>query len=183
MALNIGGILGGVSGLFGGNQNPYFQGISNVAGLASQFVPQPSAQQVALRLPGPTQLPALGRSLAPAVGRGFFNKYPNLATAMTQLRARGFKVKRSQLWNLMKRFGPELLVTGGLLTAASISELMMAGPGRRRMNPGNVTALRRSMRRLESFHKLCGTADKLRRPRGRMSKGSKGTTTQFVRQG
>lgn len=183
MALNVGGILSQVGNIFGGNQNPIFSGISNVATLASQFVPQASAQTVALRLPSPSTVPALAGRMLPAVGRGFFNKYPNLATSMQQLRARGLKVKRSQLWNLLKRFGPELLVTGGLLTAAAISDLMVAGPGRRRMNPGNVTALRRSMRRLESFHKLCGTADKLRRPRGRSSKGSKGTTTQFVRQG
>ncbi len=36
----------------------------------------------------------------------------------------------------------------------------------RRMNPANVHALRRSMRRITSFHKLCVRADKLR-SRGR----------------
>jgi hypothetical protein len=117
------------------------------------------------------------------VTRGFFNRFPNLALAIQQLRARGMKVKRSQLWSMLKRFGPELLVTGGLLTAAAVSELMVAGPGRRRMNPANVHALRRSMRRLESFHKLCVSADRLRTPRRRACKTSSGRQQQFVRQG
>jgi hypothetical protein len=41
-----------------------------------------------------------------------------------------------------------------------------ARKGRRRMNPANVHALRRSARRLESFHKLCARVDSLR-SRGR----------------
>lgn len=170
---NVGGFLGSIGNIFGGSQNPYLSTIGSVGQLSSQFFPQ----QVAMRppstpMPGPgpgPMLPAL-RGPTAMVARGFFQKFPNLATSMQQLRSRGIKTKRSQLFGLMKRFGPEVLVTGGLLTAASISELMLAGPGRRRMNPGNVKALRRSMRRLESFHKLCQTADKLRRPKSRSCK-------------
>ena len=180
MALNLGSILGSVGNIFGGSQNPVFSGISNIATLASQFVPQPNAQPVAMRIPQ-TALPAL-RSTA-IVGRGFFNKYPNLATAIQGLRNMGRKVTRGQLYSMMKRFGPEILISAGILTAAAVSELMVAGPGRRRMNPGNVSALRRSMRRLESFHKLCVTSDKLRRPRGRSGKGCKTGSGTFVRQG
>lgn len=176
MALDLGNILGQVGSIFGGNQNPIFQGISNVATLAQQFTP---ASSLAARpLIGP-----VARGAGAMVARGFFNKFPNLALAIQQLRARGLAIKRSQLWSLLKRFGPELLVSGGILTAAAVSELMVAGPGHRRMNPGNVKALRRSMRRLESFHRLCVTADRLRRPRARACKtGSRGST-QFVRQG
>lgn len=180
MALNLGGILGSVAGLFGGNQNPYFQGVSNLASLAGQFVPQPSAQTVAMRAPQ-----AVGPMLrsVPTVGRRFFDKYPNLATAIQGLRNMGRKVTRGQLYSMMKRFGPEILISAGILTAAAVSELMVAGPGRRRMNPGNVSALRRSMRRLESFHKLCVTSDKLRRPGRRTAKGCKPGSGTFVRQG
>lgn len=180
MALNLGGILGSVGSLFGGNQNPYFQGVSNLASLAGQFVPQQSAQTVAMR--APQAVGPLMRSV-PTVGRGFFQKYPNLATAIQGLRNMGRKVTRGQLYSMLKRFGPEILISAGILTAAAVSELMVAGPGRRRMNPGNVSALRRSMRRLESFHKLCVTSDKLRRPGRRSGKGCKTGSGTFVRQG
>jgi len=178
MALNVGNILSGVGQVFGGNQNPYFQTISNVAGLASQFVPQPTSLAMKPAVQAGT---AVMKSVG-TVGRSFFNRYPNLATAMQMLRNQGKNVKRSQLYSLLKRFGPEFLITGGILTAAAVNELMIAGPGRRRMNPGNISALRRSMRRLESFHKVCVRADQLRRPRSR--KGCKTTSSaNFVRQG
>lgn len=171
MALNIGGILGQVGTIFGGGQNQIFSGISNVANLASQFFPQTGtapAPVTALAVrPAPTSLgmlPALGRGAA-MVGRSFFNRFPNLATAMQQLRDRGQQVTRGQLFSLLKRFGPEVLITGGLLTAAAVSELMVAGPGRRRMNPANVHALRRSARRIKSFHKLCQTVDLIKTKR------------------
>ena len=180
MALNIPGILGQVGTIFGGNQNPVFNTISNVANLASQFVPAPTSLAARPILPAAGQVMARTGAM---VGRGFFNRFPNLATAIQQLRNRGMNVKRAQLWSMLKRFGPEVLVTGGLLTAAAVNELMVAGPGRRRMNPGNVHALRRSMRRIESFHKLCVTADRLRAPRRRSSKGCKSGSSTFVRQG
>jgi len=112
----------------------------------------------------------LGTQLRP-VGRGFFNKFPNLATAIQGLRNAGRNISRSKLYGMMKRFGPEFLVSAGILTAAAVSELIMAGPGHRRMNVGNVKALRRGMRRIESFHKLCSKADYLR-SRGRRRKVS-----------
>lgn len=104
--------------------------------------------------------PAIGRAVA-TVGRGFFNRFPNLATAIQSLRNRGANVSRGQLWSLLKRFGPDFLVSGGILTAAAVSELSIAGPGRRRMNPGNVKALRRAHRRMKSFHHVCATNDHL----------------------
>jgi hypothetical protein len=179
MGLDLGGILGTVSNIFGGNQNPIFQGISNVSSLASGFVPQ--ATPVMSKVPqiaGPAM-----RGIA-TVGRSFFNKFPNLATAIQGYRNMGkSQVTRKRLYAMLKRFGPELLISGGILTAAAVSELIQAGPGTRRMNPGNVKALRRSLRRLESFHHLCQRADKLRRPSRRSApKGARGTQ-QFVRQG
>lgn len=181
MALDIGGILRSAGSIFGGNQNQVFSGISNVAQLASQFFPT-GATAIAVRPPAPVA-PAMRAAAGAMVTRGFFNRFPNLANSIAQLRARGMNVKRSQLWSLLKRFGPEILVTGGLLTAAAVNELMVAGPGRRRMNPANVKALRRSIRRLDSFHRLCVSADKLRRPRSRGGKCKTGSGGTFVRQG
>lgn len=56
------------------------------------------------------------------------------------------------------------------ISVADLGILIMAGAQMpsRRMNPGNVKALRRSMRRIESFHRLCQKADTLR-GRGRRS--------------
>lgn len=164
MALDIGGILQTTSKIFGGNQNQYFNTISNVAGLASQFVP-------AKVTPAMAKVPQAALSMVPRaagalVSRGFFSRFPNLATAIQQLRARGMNVKRAQLYRMLRRFGPELLISGGLLTAAAVNELLVAGPGSRRMNPANVKALRRSASRIRSFHKLCGTVDLLK-SRGR----------------
>lgn len=188
MGLNIGGILGSVGTILGGNQNPIFQKVSEVSTLASQFFPVPTAglprsvPSSPIAIPTAAAMPMIRGGAM--VARGFFNKFPALATAMQQLRARGITVKRSQLWSMLKRFGPEALVGGGLLTAGAVSELMVAGPGHRRMNPANVKALRRSMRRLESFHRLCVSADRLRsRGRGKTrSRGSVGAQN-FVRQG
>lgn len=181
MGLNLGGIFGGVSTILGGNQNPYFQGASQVFDLASAITTrQPGVPAPVPRGTVPGTAGAM-RSV-PAIGRKFFEKFPNLATAMQALRNRGADVSRSKLYSLLKRFGPEILITGGLLTAAAISELMVAGSGRKRMNPGNVKALRRSMRRVEAFHKICVRADTLRRPRSR-SKPCKTSGSQFVRQG
>lgn len=191
MALNIGQILSGVSGIFGGAQNPYFQGISNITGAASQFFPQSAARgypvaqrQLPMVIPpvfaGPR---ALGR-VGGVVGRKFFDKYPNLAASIQGFRDAGKNVKRSQLWSMLKRFGPDILITGGILTAASIAELIMAGPGHRRMNAGNAKALRRSLRRLDAFHHLCVRADKYRGGRRRRAPAGKiGSAPQFVRQG
>jgi hypothetical protein len=109
-----------------------------------------------------------GRAVA-TVGRSFFNKFPNLAVAIQGLRNAGKNVTRANLWSLMKRFGPDFLISGGILTAAAVSELAMAGPGRRRMNPGNVKALRRAHRRMKSFHHVCQTNDHLLAPRRRRS--------------
>jgi hypothetical protein len=92
--------------------------------------------------------------MAGAIGRGFASRFPLLAGTLAQYRLAGKNVTRAQLWSLLKRFGPEFLVAGGILSAGAINELLIAGPGRRRMNPGNVKALRRCHRRMKAFHKI-----------------------------
>lgn len=168
MALNIGGILGTVSKGLSGFGAPAAQLLSAGTGIASQFFPQPVAGLPAVPVNAATPVAARAPALPPAVAagtavsRGFFSRFPNLSVGLQQLRNRGMKVNRSRLYSILKRFGPEVLITGGLLTAAAVNELMVAGAGRRRMNVGNVKALRRSMRRVEGFHKLCTRADVLR---------------------
>lgn len=172
MALDLGGIFKTGSQILGGNQNQYFQTASNVLGLASALTPAKTGPAMAAR---PLLTPALRGGAM--VGRTFFQRFPNLANSLQQLRNRGMNVKRSQLYRMLRRFGPELLVTGGLLTAAGVNELMLAGPGHRRMNAANGKALKRAARRIKAFHSLCGTADLLktrsRRPGSKCTSCSK----------
>lgn len=69
---------------------------------------------------------------------------------------------------IVRRMGRVLgpvAVAGALgLTVEELGSLILADSQRvrRRMNPANVSALRRSMRRIQSFHRLCQKADTLR---------------------
>lgn len=174
---NVGGAMSfqdGDSGFFGdlfGGFNNILQnqgqnllniGTQALSGFVNQqFAPRSSPAPMMTSMAAvPAVAGAAGRAVA-TVGRGFFNRFPNLATSLQSLRNRGANVSRSSLYSAMRRFGPEMLVSGGILTAAAVSELAVAGPGRRRMNPGNVKALRRAHRRMKSFHHLCQDNDML----------------------
>lgn len=184
MGFNLSNIIGGVTSglgslLTGGSPSTALSNFSSFLPSTGSFGTSgygAVAQPTAMRLPA-------GAAAGAIVGRGFFNRFPNLAAVIQAWRNRGVNVTRAKLYGLLKRFGPDILVSGGILTAAAVSELMVAGPGRRRMNPGNVKALRRSLRRLESFHHLCQRADKLRRPRRGTKATGRGSAQQFVRQG
>lgn len=178
MAFDIGGFVGKVGDIFKGSSLPAFQNIGGVASLASNFIPRASGRPpvaVTARPAGLVATPAMASVPAVAgaagramVSRGFFSRFPNLATAIQSFRNTGrANITRKKLYGALKRFGPEMLVSGGILTAAAVSELAVAGPGTKRMNPANVKALRRSVRRMESFHRLCVKVDKLR-SRGRV---------------
>lgn len=66
------------------------------------------------------------------------------------------------------------------LTIGELEQILVAnsvqGSQGRRMNPGNVKALRRAHRRIKSFHKLCGDNDTLRAPRRRRAATPKTVT-------
>lgn len=81
--------------------------------------------------------------------------------------------------------GPAGVAVALGLTIEELGTLILADSQRprRRMNPANVTALRRCMRRLQSFHRLCQKADLLSRPRARSRKSSgmgSGTSARIV---
>jgi len=188
MGFNVGQFLGGVGQALGGLQGANMGNVRSIGGILT------AASGAYGQLPGMTPgynpavrtaaaMPPVMRVTA-MVSRKFFEKFPNLARELQAFRNAGMaQITRSRLYSMLKRFGPDLLIGGGILTAAAVSELMMAGPGHRRMNAGNAKALRRSMRRIESFHRLCQRADSLRAPRRRSAKSGRGCTTQFVRQG
>lgn len=149
---------------------PSMGGLVNLAqagaGIASAFLPKTSPMPMAAAPTQAAMLPALGAT-ARAVGKRFAQKFPNLAVAIQKFRNLGYnKVTRAYLWNLLKRFGPEFIISVGILSAAAVTELMMAGPGRRRMNPANPKALRRAARRIKGFHRMCSHVDLLK-SRGR----------------
>jgi hypothetical protein len=163
-------------------QGPFGQNLFNLgsSALNSYLTAQQGTGRVPITMAD--TMPAAGRAVA-TIGRSFFNKFPNLATAIQGYRNMGKNVSRSKLWSLMKRFGPDFLISGGILTAAAVSELAMAGPGRRRMNPGNIKALRRAHRRMKSFHHVCQTNDTLltHRKRSRPTQNFGGTRITQVK--
>lgn len=169
MGLDLGGIFGGaLRGVSQALTQQYLPQVSSFGGYGlpgGDMYPDtyPVAGRGGNQLPVPRSLPnnlpvlqSLGRGV---VSRRFFDKYPNLATDMQKWKNAGKNITRSQLYSWLKRFGQDFLITAGILSAASIAELIMAGPGRRTMNAANPKALRRAARRIKSFHKLCGTAD------------------------
>jgi hypothetical protein len=169
-----GSVFGDLFGNIGGAIQSNLPQLLNIgAGLTSQYLTSLTAEQGTGRVPitMADTMPAVGR-VGAVVGRGFFNRFPNLAVAIQKLRNAGKDVSRAKLWSLMKRFGPDFLISGGILTAAAVSELAMAGPGRRRMNPGNVKALRRAHRRMKSFHHVCQTNDHLLHARRKSTRRS-----------
>ena len=98
--------------------------------------------------------PALSQAGA-LVGRSL-RAFPSLANSIAALRARGIRATAESLYAMLKKFGPANLVATGFLTSAAISDLMYykTTHKRRRMNPANTRALRRSLRRLKSFDNL-----------------------------
>jgi len=188
MAFNLSGLLGATGAALGGVTGANAGGIralGTVASIASAAIQPKAPAMIAKPLVQAIAPAAVAAGSAVAtVGRKFFTRFPNLGTALQKYRNAGMtQVTRGRLYSMLKRFGPELLISGGILTAAAVNELMLAGPGTRRMNPTNVKALRRSVRRLESFHNLCRKVDVLR-SRGKSKKcGSRGGSSTFVRQG
>jgi hypothetical protein len=87
----------------------------------------------------------------------------------------------SLIRSLSKYLTPGATAAALGITVAELADLIVAArqKPRRRMNPGNAKALRRAMRRLESFHKLCVRADSLR-SRGRRP-ARRGAQTQVIK--
>lgn len=165
---DIGGMFGGGSSFDSGVDTSFnWNGLLNLGvGLATNALAPRGSAVPAMAPASMAAAPAIVRGAA-TVGRSLFNRFPNLATGIQRLRNAGQNVTRAKLYSVMKRFGPEFLVSGGLLTAAAVQELAVAGSGRRRMNPANAKALRRSVRRIESFHRLCKSTDVIKGRRRR----------------
>lgn len=171
--------LGGIQGLLG-TVGGFGGGVGTIANLGSGFLSGflPAQGPVAGRpitdgqfgFRGQQVMAPSFRSAAGAVitmATAALQKLSNLAGKNVTLRAAMIVIRR-----LAKILGSPTAVA--LALGLSLGELQtiitenaLRGSTGRRMNPGNVKALRRAQRRLKSFHKLCTDTDTLRRTRRR----------------
>jgi len=181
MPMNLGNILQGLTpalntfGSFGGQ---YSQAAQVGSSLISGFFPAS----------GPSQA-SVPQSFSPVLSASM-SATPQIAGALTAgaLLVRSILAKMSNnlgktitfraamiiIRRLAKSLGsPTAVATALGLTAGELAHLItessLRGSSGRRMNVGNVKALRRAHRRIKSFHKLCGDNDRLRAPRRRSS--------------
>jgi hypothetical protein len=163
-------------GIFDGISNLFDTAVSDVTGIFSgqpdmggsylnspSFDPltyqyQPQVYQIAQNQ-APPNPGGMIPNLPAAVG-GVISSIPKWASAFPNLWGYVSRFKRparvvAQLLNFLGRFGPVALTA--LVGAQIVSELFAykVTHKKRRMNPANSRALRRSLRRLKSFDRLC----------------------------
>jgi hypothetical protein len=101
------------------------------------------------------------RGLAAYGIRGLAARFPQLAQRLAST-----GLTRGAAYGMLKKFGPAALLALGF-ASLEISQLAVAGGGRRRMNICNGRALRRANRRVQAFHnfyrRTCGVARHHRR--------------------
>jgi len=169
MALNIGGLLGQVGQTFGGQPGAFGQ-LGTAAGLLSQFIPTQAPMTVASR---GAIVPVVGRGLPVDVanaGLKLLNRLGVIATPTASGFTGALKRTISGIASLARRTptGTIVSVLAGIGLSALEANLLTAWSSqrrhRRRMNPANIHALRKSVRRVESFHKLVRKIDIIRSP-------------------
>ena len=179
MALNIGGLLGGISGIFSGaNQPQAFQTIGNIASLASGFFP---SQQPMMSVPmiQPTMAAAMPQIVMRGMGMATRALTKEIFDAGNKVLSRlgiGFPATMGGFSSTLKRAlssiatlarrtpsGTMVSILIGLGLTVLEANMLVAWHAQRkkgrRMNPANSKALRRSVRRIKSFHKLCASTD------------------------
>jgi hypothetical protein len=171
------GILGNV---FGGNTTGIAGALGTIGNVGSSFLStltQPSANLPVIAggpvaQPVASRVPQLAGPIMRSMGRIGAMAANTLARMAGRMGRRSLSLR--QALSTIKRLGkfmePALIASALGVTTAELADLIFEGSRfpRRRMNAGNAKALRRAMRRLESFHKLCVRADVLRtRGRGR----------------
>lgn len=150
-----------VSGLLGvSNQQPVSYALPTYG---------PAPQPVAMPIPtaaGSVPMAALSMTR-------WATRFPSLWQAIQKFKAQRINMTPEKLYSALRKFGPATLST--MIGAAAVADLIAykTTTKRRRMNPANTRALRRSMRRLKSFNSLShrvsmqlGRAGGARRRRG-----------------
>jgi hypothetical protein len=184
MALNIGGLLGGLGGIFGGqaNQGTAIGTLGQFASLASGFFPSPTMSQTVMSMVQPQgqvmqvsnvmqRATTLTREIFDA-GAKVLSRLGIRTSASTGAFSSTLKRTLSSIASLARRTPSGTMVSlliGLGLTALEANMLTAWHAQRkkgRRMNAGNPRALRRAARRIKSFHRMCSTIDLLK-SRGR----------------
>ena len=181
-----GNILGGITA--GGTVGNVLSTVSGGLNLASQFLPQPASSPVVIPTTAPQVITTAAggvRTAAQALSVGAGGMALRdvargiIAKMAASLGLRSLSPARAA--ELIKKAGkfftsPEAIATylgvtvGELYTVWTYSQLKR----RRRMNPANGRALRRAVRRIKSFHRMCQHTDVIK-PRRRS--GSRGCFT------
>lgn len=162
-----GGVLGGVAQLGATTvasllpaSGPVI-GVPQIAGPSFNGI---TAQPVMAAIP---RLPTMAGALAGVI-------QPILIKIATFLGRRTLTLRETikMIRRFSKLLAPAAIASVLGITVVELGTVILADASRprRRMNPANVRALRRSMRRIESFHRLCVKADTLRRPGRRGSR-------------
>lgn len=182
----ISGLLSNIGGLFGGATSTVGQVLGaglNIGGSVVGALTQPTANPGVIQQTSAGRIPATAATMTGVMVTAARGVSAVTRAALVRMAAKlGVRsISLSRALSLAKRLGKfmEPAAIAGVLgiTAAELAQMIFEGQtrGRRRMNPSNVKALRRSMRRLESFHKLCVRADALR-GRGRSRRSTKCAT-------
>lgn len=173
-----GNFLGGLSGVLG-TLGGFGGGVGQVAQIGSSFLsgflPAQGPMQPQQQIGSPQVVQVMGsrsvisgaagavkEMLDPVLKKLSFNlgKNISLRAAMIIIRRLGKFLQTPTAIGVA--LGLSLGELGVILTSSSL-----LGSGGRRMNAGNVKALRRAHRRVKSFHKLCGENDRLKASRRR----------------
>lgn len=179
----LGNVLGGISGLLGtvsGFGGPVGTVAQIGSGFLSGFLPAQGPMQQQAQVPS-AQFPQATQTMAmmPAIrgaGSAIANFVAPILAKMSMTLGKNITLRAAMI--IVRRLGKTLTSPGAVAAALglSLSELSslltanaLAGSSGRRMNPGNVKALRRAHRRIKSFHRLCGENDRLKAPRRKAS--------------
>lgn len=179
-----------------GSFNPLISGVLNIAGQQGGLLgsfgqlgasllnqPKPAPVQIASIASGPVMgAQTMSLAAAPQMMQGV-----NVVASSIQailMRMAGFLGLRSlslnkamRIYRKIRRFVVDPFIIAQILgiTVNELGELLVSSSmrPRRRMNVGNVKALRRAHRRVEGFHRICQNNDKLRTRRRAPSRGSR----------
>jgi hypothetical protein len=167
-----------LGGLFSSDDGGLGGGLVNASLQAADYIDNefqaPAPMNVSYAVPTARTIPSGGMpALLPSsmVTRGLA-RFPQLLASMQSWRARGVSLTVPKLLAMMKKFGPNFLVSAGIIAAGAVTELLMyqASNKRRRMNALNPRALSRATRRLCSFEHR---ASKVHRTLAHLSKGKR----------
>ena len=147
--------VGDVSNLFTGSN---LGGGSYVGGLDTGVSPLPVSFMPSYSIPTASEPPMVAQPVSSVPMSANIPRWafamPNLWQALQKLGVAYGKGILQKLYSLMRKFGPNFLVS--MLGAAAVGELIgySLKHKKRRMNVANVRALRRGLRRLKGFERL-----------------------------